>query len=293
LDTIRRYHRCSWAQIAHFQRCRANTFFIRARAFQISEGIFISKLCFCCHPLRPDDFIHLSLASKEFHQKLDTEVYWEQICRAHYSSIEFPQSAIESEGWKNLHRTLAHGRKIFPKKTFMGKFLYYFMKPKIRRLLVVGLPESGKTTLLYQLKFQSNIIAPSIGFQVESLEYKDFVFTVCSIPMAEKIKPLMAHYLTGIEALVFVVDSCDLPSMEIAAEELVKFIAFTEEQGNTNLCLLCLANKGDLPNAIRPEEISLRLKLYNLKGPWFVQPCCMITGDGVFEGFDTLQKMLE
>ena len=44
---------------------------------------------------------------------------------------------------------------------------------------MLGLDAAGKTTILYKLKFgQLTISYPSLGFQVETLEYKNIIFTV-------------------------------------------------------------------------------------------------------------------
>ena len=52
-----------------------------------------------------------------------------------------------------------------------------FNKKQIR-ILMVGLDNSGKTTILYKLKFKEVIAAyPTIGFNVETIEYKNIEFT--------------------------------------------------------------------------------------------------------------------
>ena len=47
------------------------------------------------------------------------------------------------------------------------------------RILMVGLDAAGKTTILYKLKLGEVITTiPTIGFNVESVEYKNISFTV-------------------------------------------------------------------------------------------------------------------
>ena len=48
-----------------------------------------------------------------------------------------------------------------------------------RRMLMVGLDAAGKTTILYKLKLGEVVTTiPTIGFNVETVEYKNIKFTV-------------------------------------------------------------------------------------------------------------------
>lgn len=57
-----------------------------------------------------------------------------------------------------------------------------------------------------------------------------------------------------------------------------------------NAVLLVLANKQDLPNAVSVAAITEALKLRSLPPTrkWSIQSCCATTGDGLYEGFDSL-----
>ncbi len=50
--------------------------------------------------------------------------------------------------------------------------------------------------------------------------------------------------------------------------------------------LLVFANKQDIAGAMRPDELSRRLKLDEIAGGhiWKVEPSCATTGEGIFEG---------
>ncbi len=50
---------------------------------------------------------------------------------------------------------------------------------KEARILMVGLDAAGKTTILYKLKLDENVTTiPTIGFNVETVQYKKVNFTV-------------------------------------------------------------------------------------------------------------------
>lgn len=52
------------------------------------------------------------------------------------------------------------------------------------RILILGLDNAGKTTILYRLQNEAddNIqTIPTIGFNVETLQYKNIKFQVCAV----------------------------------------------------------------------------------------------------------------
>jgi signal recognition particle receptor subunit beta len=78
--------------------------------------------------------------------------------------------------------------------------------------------------------------------------------------------------------------------IEEAREELHKLL---EEDELRDAVLLVYANKQDLPNAIRPEELGNKLGLRQVRNrPWQVQGTCATTGDGLYEGLDWLGEMI-
>ena len=63
-----------------------------------------------------------------------------------------------------------------------------------------------------------------LGFNVETVEYKNISFTVWDVGGQDKIRPLWRHYYQNTQGLIFVVDSNDRDRIEAAREELHKMI---------------------------------------------------------------------
>jgi ADP-ribosylation factor family len=81
---------------------------------------------------------------------------------------------------------------------------------KESRILMVGLDAAGKTTILYKLKLGEVVTTiPTIGFNVETVEYKNISFTVWDVGGQDKIRPLWRHYYQNTQGIIFVVDSND------------------------------------------------------------------------------------
>merc|ERR1712216_1027752 len=78
--------------------------------------------------------------------------------------------------------------------TFSKVFGKLFGKKEMR-ILMVGLDAAGKTTILYKLKLGEIVTTiPTIGFNVETVEYKNISFTVWDVGGQDKIRPLWRHY---------------------------------------------------------------------------------------------------
>lgn len=87
------------------------------------------------------------------------------------------------------------------------------------------------------------------------------------------------------------VDSNDRERIGEARDELHKML---QDDQLKDVILLVFANKQDLPNAISAGEMCEKLDLHKLRQRnWFVQPCCAITGTGLYEGLDWVASQLK
>jgi len=179
-----------------------------------------------------------------------------------------------------------------------AKLFERLLHKKEMRILMVGLDAAGKTTILYKLKLGDVVTTiPTIGFNVETVEYKNINFTVWDVGGQDKIRPLWRHYYQNTQGVIFVVDSNDADRLDetkgcenSAKEELQRML---QEDELRDAVLLVFANKQDLPNAKSVQAITEALNLNQYKNrTWHVQGCCATTGDGLYEGLDWLAKAL-
>lgn len=158
---------------------------------------------------------------------------------------------------------------------------------------MLGLDASGKTTVLYKLKIDQPVSAiPTVGFNVETVTFKNVKFGIWDVGGQDKIRPLWRHYFTGTQGLIFVVDSSDRERIDEARQELHRIAM---DRVMSDVPILIFANKQDMPNAMKSQEMESRLDLYN--GPlrtrnWYVQPSTAVTGDGIYEGLSWLMKFV-
>lgn len=168
------------------------------------------------------------------------------------------------------------------------------------RILLIGLDNAGKTTILYKMKLGETInTIPTIGFNVETVEFKKISFTMFDVGGQDKNRSLWKYYYSGTDAVIFVIDSLDIDRIndksnvsDGTVEHELNLLLMSDELRNTPF--LFFANKQDLPYAMKSSEIIGRLKLDKLKDrDWFVQGTCAISGEGIYQGLEWLSKTLE
>lgn len=171
--------------------------------------------------------------------------------------------------------------------SFSKLFETWFGKKEMR-ILMLGLDAAGKTTILYKLKLGEVVSSvPTIGFNVETVEYKNIKFTVWDVGGQDKIRLLWRHYYQNTQGLIFVVDSSDKDRIDVAREELMRMLG---EEELRDAVVLVFANKQDM-GVMSVPEITEKLGLHTLRGrEWYIQGTCALTGDGLYDGLDWLSK---
>ncbi|KAF7693130.1 ADP-ribosylation factor 4-like [Silurus meridionalis] len=174
---------------------------------------------------------------------------------------------------------------------FFTSILSRLIEKRQVRILMVGLDAAGKTTVLYKLKLGEVVTTiPTLGFNVETVDYKNISFTVWDVGGQDVIRRLWRHYFQNTMGLIFVVDSSDRERIHEAALELQNML---EEDALRDAAVLILANKQDLPDAMPVHEMTEKLRMHTLKGrPWYVQSTCAINGTGLYEGLDWIANQI-
>jgi ADP-ribosylation factor-like protein 3 len=159
------------------------------------------------------------------------------------------------------------------------------------RILVLGLDNSGKTTIMKRLSDEDiDSVMPTKGFNVKSLVQNGIALNMWDIGGQKSIRPYWRNYLDRTDALVYVIDSSDEKRMEETGIELDGLIG---EDKLDNVPILIFANKQDLLNAYSAEEICEGLGLVNIDDrPWHIQACSAKTGEGLKEGMEWIINLI-
>mmetsp|Transcript_160790 Transcript_160790/g.285025 ORF Transcript_160790/g.285025 Transcript_160790/m.285025 type:complete len:183 (-) Transcript_160790:37-585(-) len=158
---------------------------------------------------------------------------------------------------------------------------------KESRILLLGLDNAGKTTILKKLSEEDiSHVMPTQGFNVKSLVHEGFKLNVWDIGGQKTIRPYWSNYFESCDVLGYVIDSSDQRRLEESATELKELLAEDKLGG---VPLLVFANKQDLLNATPADEIKEALKLDELTDrTWTIQACSAKDGSGLQEGMGWL-----
>lgn len=93
------------------------------------------------------------------------------------------------------------------------------------------------------------------------------------------------------QAIIYVVDSCDVDRLPTSREE---FQAILDEEELKDAAILVYANKQDLPGALGDAAVAEGLGLTGIKNrDWTIFKTSAIKGEGIFEGLDWLSNCLK
>ncbi|KAG1675625.1 ADP-ribosylation factor-like protein 3 [Nymphon striatum] len=153
------------------------------------------------------------------------------------------------------------------------------------RLLLLGLDNAGKTTLLKYLASEDiSHITPTQGFNIKSVQSDGFKLNVWDIGGQRRIRSYWKNYFDDVDVLIYVIDSADRKRFEETGVELQELLFEGKLDG---VPLLVYANKQDLLNAATASEISEGLNLHNIRNrDWHIQACSATSGEGIKAGMD-------
>lgn len=169
--------------------------------------------------------------------------------------------------------------------------MFTFLRARDVRVIMIGLDGAGKTTVLGRLKLgETQTTIPTIGFNVDTVEYKNLKLTMWDVGGQFRLRSLWHHYYKNCDAVIFVVDTADRTRLAEAAEEMHRAVDHDELR---EASVLVFANKQDMPNAMSTSEVIEKFGLRRLTGrKWYVQGCTAHTGHGLWEGLDWLASNL-
>ncbi|XP_021069441.1 putative ADP-ribosylation factor-like protein 5C [Mus pahari] len=157
------------------------------------------------------------------------------------------------------------------------------------KVIIVGLDNAGKTTILYQ--FLTNEVVhtcSTIGSNVEEIVLQKTHFLMWDLGGQEALRSTWDTYYSNAKFVILVIDSTDRNRLLTTREELYKMLAHEALQ---DASVLIFANKQDVKDSMTTAEISQFLTLSAIKDhPWHIQGCCALTGEGLPAGLQWMQS---
>ncbi|KAF4517290.1 hypothetical protein B566_EDAN008624 [Ephemera danica] len=133
-------------------------------------------------------------------------------------------------------------------------------KEKEMRLLILGLDNAGKTTILKRFNGEEvNTISPTLGFNIKTLEHRGYKLNFWDVGGQKSLRSFWRNYFESTDGLIWVVDSADRRRLEDCCREL---------------------------HSLLGEEV---LQLESIKTHhWRIMWCSALTGENLLPGMDWL-----
>ena len=153
------------------------------------------------------------------------------------------------------------------------------------KIVILGLSNAGKTTILYKLALDSVVVTqPTIGSNVEELQHKNVKFHVWDVGGQDNLRMSWSNYFEDVDVLLFVVDSNDEENLTLAKMELQNCLLHPHLK---DADVLVVANKQDVHGCLKPARIMEVLDLTNVRNhEWHIQPVVALTGQGLPQCMD-------
>ncbi|KRZ91416.1 Tyrosine-protein kinase PR2 [Trichinella sp. T8] len=160
-------------------------------------------------------------------------------------------------------------------------------KEKEMRVLVLGLDNAGKSTILQKaLGKPIDTIPPTFGFNIETLERHGRKLNVWDVGGQKSLRSYWRNYFEDTEGVIWVVDSTDKRRLMDCKKELHNLL---KEERLLGCSLLIFANKQDLDGALTVQQITALLDLKKITSHhWLCLPCSARLGTNLLEGIDWL-----
>jgi len=96
-------------------------------------------------------------------------------------------------------------------------------KEKELRILLLGLDAAGKTTVAKQLLQQDvTDVGPTFGFDIHTVEYRDFKIHIWDIGGQESLRSYWKNYFESTDGIIWVVDIADRDRLSDCVTQLHK-----------------------------------------------------------------------
>ncbi|XP_050426619.1 ADP-ribosylation factor-like protein 6 [Adelges cooleyi] len=189
----------------------------------------------------------------------------------------------------------------------IAKILGIFGRTPRRRnahILIIGLNNAGKSTLLNRLKpereqLASSNVGPTVGFAVDKFTFNNVKFTVHDMSGRDGYRSMWECMYGRCDALLFVVDSTDQMRLAVAKDELDMTLRHADVADRPSVPILFLASKAAAPDACSTTAVAAALRLHEDVGqsrPWRLAATDISTGrldeDGLHEAMCWLVEQI-
>lgn len=168
--------------------------------------------------------------------------------------------------------------------SLLAKLFWSINTDRQYKILTLGLNNAGKTTVLYSLLHGKCVqTQPTLGSNVEEFKFRNINFCAWDLGGQELLRHSWSLFYAQTDAVIVVVDSADTARFDTIRAEIDKFIVHPDLR---QASILVFANKQDLPGAVKPAELAVRLELPKILAghTWTIQASSAVQQTGLTDG---------
>lgn len=165
------------------------------------------------------------------------------------------------------------------------------IKDREIRVLVLGLDNSGKTTIINNLLGKDPMkVAPTMGFQIHTFSWKNFTLNVWDIGGQSTLRSFWGNYFDKLDVVVWVVDSVNTSRLEELYQELREKVIKQDQLRGT--LFVVMVNKADLIEELERSNVcaailsALKLQQEVSATKYTICSVLGITGEGLDQSMD-------
>ncbi|CAK7566460.1 MAG: ADP-ribosylation factor-like protein 2 [Sporothrix epigloea] len=157
------------------------------------------------------------------------------------------------------------------------------LKDKELRILMLGLDNAGKTTIVKQIMGEDvSTVSPTLGFIIKTIDYEGYKLNIWDVGGQKTLRSYWRNYFERTDALIWVVDATDRLRIDDCRNELHGLL---QEERLAGASLLVFANKTDVQGSMNDDETLEALKLEEIRTHrWHILRCSAVTGQNLKEG---------
>uniref|UniRef100_A0AC35U851 ADP-ribosylation factor-like protein n=1 Tax=Rhabditophanes sp. KR3021 TaxID=114890 RepID=A0AC35U851_9BILA len=177
-----------------------------------------------------------------------------------------------------------------------NSFTSLLFKNTDHRVVILGLDNAGKTTILYRIKLHQIVLPqPTVGFNCEKCRVENGIakghhFSLWDIGGHHRLRPLWKTYIKSTTAVIYVIDTSCKTRLDESKDELE--ILINSSGLPISVPILILANKQDLPSSMKSDNVLEEMNVnFNKRIVEWVDVCAL-TGEGLEDIFGKLLTMI-
>lgn len=141
--------------------------------------------------------------------------------------------------------------------------LSIFMQKKLV-VTIIGLSGAGKTTLVKAMSGEDpdEDPSPTLGFKVSELTCGNVQFKIFDMGGHSLYRADWETYCGSGNVIIYVLDAADQESIDASEQQID---AFMHNESLMNIPIIIVANKQDLPEAMKEDELISRIRLQEVE----------------------------